>query len=71
MKEHKRMMERGEMAKDMAEHGKMSEHVKDAEMAGHKDKEMGGDMQPEDDNMMSEQMGSDMPMGEHQMSYHD
>jgi|APHM01.1.fsa_nt_gi hypothetical protein len=69
MSKHKEMMERGEMAKHMAEHDMMSEHTKDAEMAGHKDKEMGSmEMQPDDGNMMSQQMGEH---GDKMMSYHD
>jgi len=52
------------MARDMAEHDMMQDHCMSAEMAGHKEKEMGGDMQPDDGNMMSQQMG------EHDMSYH-
>jgi len=57
------MMEKDMMARDMAEHDMMQDHCKGAEMAGHKEKEMGGDMQPDDGNMMSQQMG------EHDMSY--
>jgi len=64
MSKHKDMMEKDMMARDMAEHDMMQDHCMSAEMAGHKEKEMGGDMQPDDGNMMSQQMG------EHEMSYH-